>query len=208
MWEKIVLNLISNAFKYTLEGSVAAKVSEREGVAELSVSDTGVGIPDQELPRIFERFHRVEAVRGRTHEGTGIGLALVQELAKLHRGSVAVSSAWGKGSVFTVRIPFGTAHLPADRIGANHALASTALHPETYVEEALRWLGTRSDAAEAGEEGEPGSYSPELSGTECWWPTITRMREYIRRLLETRYEVSTVANGKEARRLLWRIHRS
>jgi PAS domain S-box-containing protein len=199
MWEKIVLNLISNAFKYTLEGSVTVTVAERDGHAEFSVADTGVGIPEQELPRIFERFHRVESVHGRTHEGTGIGLALVQELVKLHGGSVAVESSVGRGTKFTVSIPFGTAHLPHDRIGADRALTSTALHAETYVEEALRWLAPnqREVAQPSREEFElvPSQNRPNhvLVADDN-----ADMRDYVRRLLETRYTVTTVGNGKEA----------
>ena len=105
MWEKIVLNLLSNAFKYTLQGAVAVRLRWVDGLAELAVSDTGVGIPERELPRVFERFHRIEGQQGRTHEGTGIGLALVQELTRLHQGTVGVESPPGRGSTFTVRLP-------------------------------------------------------------------------------------------------------
>jgi signal transduction histidine kinase len=112
MWEKIVLNLISNAFKYTLEGEVevALRESPDHGRVELRVRDTGLGIPTLQLPQLFERFHRIEGQRGRTHEGTGIGLALVQELAHLHAGTVDVTSALGRGSCFTVSIPLGRPH--------------------------------------------------------------------------------------------------
>ncbi len=82
MWEKIVLNLVSNAFKFTFEGEIAVAVRSEDGQAVLRVRDTGIGIPQGELTRAFERFHRVENARGRTHEGIGIGLALVQELVK------------------------------------------------------------------------------------------------------------------------------
>ncbi len=140
MWEKIVLNLVSNAFKYTLEGQIEVALRAEKGAAILSVTDTGIGIPQAELPNVFNRFHRVEGAGGRTHEGTGIGLALVQELAKLHGGRVNVESHYGEGSRFTVTIPLGKAHLPADRIGGPRALASTALGAHSFVEEALRWL--------------------------------------------------------------------
>ena len=100
MWEKIVLNLLSNAFKYTLQGSVRVRLAEHQGKAALHIDDTGPGIPESELPRLFERFHRVEGTQGRTHEGTGIGLALVQELVKLHGGAVSVTSEVGHGSTF------------------------------------------------------------------------------------------------------------
>ena len=102
--------------------------------------DTGSGIAESELPRVFERFHRVKNTRARTHEGTGIGLALVQELARLHGGSVAVASREGQGSTFTVSIRTGTSHLPPERIAAARQLASTGIGASPYVEEALRWL--------------------------------------------------------------------
>ncbi len=105
MWEKIVLNLLSNALKYTMKGSVTVSLRENAGQVQLAVSDTGIGIPQSELPRLFERFHRVAGAQGRTYEGTGIGLALVHELVRLHGGSVSVSSALGRGSTFTVTLP-------------------------------------------------------------------------------------------------------
>jgi signal transduction histidine kinase len=107
MWEKVVLNLLSNAFKYTLAGGIDVSLERTDGHVELHVRDTGSGIPSHELPRLFERFHRIEGAHGRTHEGTGIGLALVQELVRLHGGTVTVTSEVGHGSTFTVRLPLG-----------------------------------------------------------------------------------------------------
>src|SRR5690606_12990674 len=107
MWEKIVFNLLSNAFKFTLRGSVTVSLREHAGMARLSVQDTGTGIPEHELPRMFERFHRIEGAPGRTYEGTGIGLALIQELVRLHGGTIAVSSVFGEGTRFDVDLPFG-----------------------------------------------------------------------------------------------------
>ena len=117
MWEKIVLNLISNALKFTLHGTIAVRLRRADGKVELTVADTGTGIPEAELPHIFERFHRVSGARGRTHEGAGIGLALVQELVKLHGGAIHVESQPDSGSTFRVTIPLGSAHLPQERIG-------------------------------------------------------------------------------------------
>ena len=126
MWEKIVLNLLSNAFKFTFEGSVAVTLGVRGEHVELAVADTGTGIPAQELPHLFERFHRVRGARARTHEGSGIGLALAHELARMHKGTITVELAPGRGTTFTVSIPRGSAHLPAERIGAERTLAATA----------------------------------------------------------------------------------
>ena len=140
MWEKIVLNLLSNAFKFTFEGEIAVALGERGGVVHLTVRDTGTGIPSQELPRLFDRFHRVEGAQGRSFEGSGIGLALVQELVKLHGGDISVDSEVGRGTTFTVTVPLGAAHLPDGRIDTSTGDRSTSTRAKTFVEEALRWL--------------------------------------------------------------------
>jgi PAS domain S-box-containing protein len=169
MWERIVLNLVSNAFKFTLEGGIRINVFEEGGHAVLRVSDTGTGIPESEVPRIFDRFHRVEGTRGRTHEGTGIGLALVKELIELHKGDVSVESVLGSGTTFTVRLPFGSAHLLPDRLEGAPTLVSMATRADAFVSEALRWLpgGAPSDVADpygdlVGSEPAPGIARPRL----------------------------------------------
>ena len=143
MWEKIVLNLLSNAFKFTFEGQIRVELRSRGDRVELRVADTGVGIPEADLPRMFERFHRVKHTRARTHEGTGIGLALVQELARLHGGGVTVDSQEGRGTTFTVSVRMGTSHLPPERIAGTRQLATTG-GAIPYVEETLRWLPATS----------------------------------------------------------------
>ena len=160
MWEKVVLNLLSNAVKYTFAGEITITLRQAGDVVELAVRDTGIGIPTAELPHLFERFHRVAGARGRTQEGTGIGLALVQELVQLHGGSVRVESALGRGSTFCVSIPTGMAHLPADRIGGRRTLTSTALGASPYVEEVLRWLP--QDASPLGPPPDPGTGPDDL----------------------------------------------
>jgi len=140
MWEKIVLNLLSNALKFTLAGGVAVRLVRDDGHALLEVVDTGVGVPAYELPRLFERFYRVEGTAGRTHEGTGIGLSFVQELVKLHSGTIAVASEIGRGTTFRVRVPFGTEHIPRERIKATRESPSTVVGAQAFVQEAFRWL--------------------------------------------------------------------
>src|SRR5882762_5824478 len=149
MWEKIVLNLLSNAFKHTFEGGITVTLRWCLDYAELAVADSGVGIPKTELPRVFERFHRVKGARSRTHEGTGIGLALVKELVGLHRGTVRVESREGDGSTFIVAIKSGCAHLPEGQIGKGRTLSSTATRAAAYVEEALHWLPDAPSASGA-----------------------------------------------------------
>jgi signal transduction histidine kinase/DNA-binding response OmpR family regulator len=199
MWEKIVLNLLSNALKFTFDGSVAVHLAQRDGFAELVVADTGIGIPSSELPRLFERFHRVEGARARTHEGSGIGLALVAELVKLHGGTLEVASELGRGARFTVRIPSGATH-PTHRPGdAQPGRLSPGV--TAYVEEAMRWLP--GDAPEL----VPGRAS-ELSGVVIP-PDIADahiivaddnadMRDYLRRLLCARWTVTVAADGAAA----------
>jgi PAS domain S-box-containing protein len=193
MWEKIVLNLLSNALKYTFEGVVSVSVCADGGHAVLEVRDTGIGIAPEDQAHVFERFHRVRGARGRTQEGTGIGLSLVRELVRLHGGVVALESEPGRGSVFTVRVPFGTAHLPADRIGAPRLLASTAIGAQPYLEEARRWVEpearteapARIDAATAGARVLVGDDNAD-------------MRDYLRRLLGEHWTVETAPDGVRA----------
>ena len=140
MWEKIVLNLLSNALKFTFNGEVRVDLYEREGAIELNVTDTGTGIPESELPKIFERFHRVEGAKSRTHEGTGIGLALTHELVRLHGGTIRVESTLDKGTRFIVRVPAGFSHLPEDRVVMTAVPGSSSQPASLFVDEAVRWM--------------------------------------------------------------------
>ena len=203
MWEKVVLNLLSNALKYTFEGEVTVRLTADSKVAVLRVEDSGTGIPEEHLPFLFERFHRVEGARGRTQEGTGIGLALVSELSKLHGGTVGVQSTPGCGSIFTVSIPFGSAHLPSDRVRAPRTLASTAVRAESFVGEAARWM---PDSPVAANPFDAPFFISDLTPApdEVSHRHIlvvddnADMRAYLARLLSGRYEVDLVANGEEA----------
>jgi signal transduction histidine kinase/PAS domain-containing protein len=206
MWEKIVLNLISNAFKFTFQGEISVSVHRVGDMAELRVHDTGVGIPADALPKLFERFNRVPNMPSRTHEGSGIGLALVNELVKLHGGSVRTESTVGQGSTFIVSIPFGQDHLASGQMGGARSLSSTAVGAKPFVEEALRWL---PDSTAAGSE--IAALQDELLPVPC--PPMSQaavrprilvaddnsdMRQYLARLLSELYDVETVSDGEEA----------
>jgi nitrogen-specific signal transduction histidine kinase len=202
MWEKIVLNLLSNAFKFTFEGTIKVALHQADGQFELVVADTGTGIPTGELPRLFERFHRVEGAKGRTYEGSGIGLALVQELARLHGGDVTAESKLGAGSTFRVKIPTGSAHLPLGQIGGVRTQASTGLSARPFVEEALRWL---PDASPVPEEIIEVALPVERTPVpQAHQPLVlladdnADMREYLTRILGEHYRVEAVADGKAA----------
>ncbi|MFC4031099.1 SpoIIE family protein phosphatase [Streptomyces polygonati] len=206
MWEKVMLNLLSNALKFTFEGRIGVSVAAEDGRAVVRVSDTGIGVAREEMPRLFERFHRVRSARARSDEGSGIGLALVRELVELHGGTITADSAEGAGTTFTVSLAFGDAHLPAANVAPPTAVptgsrgVSTAAEP--FVQEALRWLPDIGDPAAAEER------LPEQAGAEAaGGPGPARvliaddnadMREYLGRLLRSRYTVDAVGDGRSA----------
>ena len=209
MWEKIVLNLMSNAFKFTFAGEIAVQigVSADETSVQLVVRDTGTGIPADELPRLFERFHRIEGARGRSFEGSGIGLALVHELVKLHGGAIAVDSEVGHGTAFTISLPFGTAALAARPRCCSSAAGDAALgtRADAYVQEALRWLPDSGAAAEPPATAVADDLGEDVAAAAAYGERIVLaddsadMREYIRRLLTAKgYAVEAVADGEAA----------
>jgi len=203
MWEKIVLNLVSNAFKHTFDGSVSVSLRERDGAAELVVRDTGIGISPDQMPRLFERFYRVPDVRSRTHEGTGIGLALVQELVRLHGGSITVDSVQGEGTTFTVRLPLGRAHLPADRVSSGEggtARTSTSVSGAlAFTAEAQRWFPDDSDASIGGVRPDDDRSLALEHARVLFADDNADMRDYAARLLRAQgWVVDTVADGAAA----------
>jgi PAS domain S-box-containing protein len=205
MWEKIVLNLLSNAFKFTLAGSIAIRLRRQGTHAALEIADTGVGIPANEIPRLFERFHRVEGTLGRTHEGSGIGLALVKELVKLHGATIDAASESGRGTSFRVLLPFGNSHLPADRLKAPLEQTSTAIGAQAFVQEALRWLPDSAGSTSSSLPQLPDVASPIVDQrfAATFGARIlvaddnADMRSYLRELLTPIYAIETVANGEQ-----------
>ncbi|NTU80636.1 MAG: PAS domain-containing protein [Chloroflexales bacterium] len=207
MWEKIVFNLLSNALKFTLTGEIMVSLRSRETDIELTVRDTGIGIPAAELPQLFERFHRIGGARGHSFEGTGIGLALVQELVRLHGGTVQVESVVDQGSVFTVNVPGGASHLPPDRIVSPSALTPMAPQVNPYVEGLLGWLPGEATSAPLPAPIQSTPLAPEAASHSVATPTRPRIlladdnadiRAYVQRLLSSQYTVETVADGAAA----------
>jgi PAS domain S-box-containing protein len=203
MWEKIVLNLLSNAFKFTFQGGITVRLVAQNGYAELSVSDTGTGIPGTEIPHLFQRFHRVEGAQGRSFEGSGIGLALIQELVILHGGSIGVESMVDRGSTFKVLIPFGNAHLPETQRGISDPASCASSRADAFVQEALRWLPDTIQAPGAiinPSQAMPGDSA--LSGTKAGRILVaddnSDMLNYVRRLLESNYEILVAGDGQSA----------
>ena len=212
MWEKVVLNLLSNALKFTFDGTVSVSVRAEGPHAVLRISDTGSGIAAAEMPRLFERFHRIPTARSRSNEGSGIGLALVRELVGLHGGTITAQSTEGAGTSFTVRLPFGREHLPAESLAAaGPGLVSAAADP--FLAEALRWLPDQPDepALTADQVGAPPRRDlagRDLAGRDpagrgaparvLVADDNADMRGYLQRLLQPGYQVTAVADGQEA----------
>ena len=185
MWEKVVVNLLSNAVKYTFVGTITVTLRAEGDEVVLSVADTGVGIPAAELPRVFDRFHRVPGAAGRNREGSGIGLALARELVLLHGGTVAAASEPGRGSTFTVRLPFGVPDAP---------VAGPAASPE------LPTAAARGTAETWAQDVAPRPDAPGVEGTATVLVVDDNgdMRAYLHRLLAPHYTVRTAADGEEA----------
>jgi PAS domain S-box-containing protein len=189
MWEKIVLNLLSNALKFTFEGEIRVVLRAAGAHAELRVEDTGIGIAAHEQERIFARFHRVRGARSRSHEGTGIGLALVRDLVELHHGTIEVTSREGAGSSFVVRIPLGRGHLPPAQVHEVEQQQARPVAPRAFIEEARRW-------------GEPAAPTPAGTGDRGHILVVddnADMRQYLRTLLERRgWPVEVAGDGAAA----------
>ena len=203
MWEMIILNLVSNAFKYSRQGSIEVNVRQVGDEVHTTVTDTGVGIPGDELEKIFQRFHRIDNIQGRSQEGTGIGLAMVKELVKLHKGSVAVSSILGTGSTFTVSLPVGKAHLPADRIVAIQSDIPAFKHADAFVTEALKWIPGEEQALLDITPGDALYQKFAASPSRSAYKVLLAddnadMREYVSRLLSDHYTVVTAVDGEDA----------
>ncbi|MGA8210715.1 MAG: SpoIIE family protein phosphatase [Nocardioidaceae bacterium] len=193
LWGKVVLNLMSNALKFTFSGGVTVRVVDEGATAAVTVVDTGTGVPPAEVPHLFERFHRVGGARSRTHEGSGIGLALVAELAELHGGTAEVASTLGEGSAFTVRLRYGTAHLPPEQVapdGSDPRAAGLEAVATGFLAETAAWAA--------------GAPTPMLPTTPPRDEPLARIlvvddnadiREYVAGLLAHDYAVRTAVDG-------------
>lgn len=195
MWEKITVNLLSNAFKFTLQGEIAVRLRHAGDAFEFQVQDSGSGIAQHDLERIFERFHRVEGVDARIHEGAGIGLSLVKELVLLHGGAISVASSLGEGTTFTVSFPTGRAHLPESAV-ATRAATSRA-HVAVAAEEAYRVFSTGTDV-EVTVQSSDGSAAGNGEGRILLADDNAELREYVSELLAPYYRVTVVSDGLAA----------
>ncbi|MFC5861252.1 ATP-binding protein [Acidicapsa dinghuensis] len=200
MWEAIVFNLLSNAFKFTFQGEIRVTLRVVDDHAEMVVSDTGTGIPSEEIPQLFNRFHRVRGARGRSYEGSGIGLALVQELVRLHGGTIRVESEPDRGSSFVVSIPLEASHLSAGNMKLQHSSISTGFSAKTYIQEAERWVIDYDKLAVSGPSVAVVKDLKTAANQELILIADDNadMRTYISRMLEPHYRIEAVSDGAQA----------
>jgi signal transduction histidine kinase/DNA-binding response OmpR family regulator len=204
MWEHVVLNLLSNALKFTFDGRIEVTVRDRGDHVELRVADTGTGIAPEHMPRLFERFHRIEGVRARTHEGSGIGLALVNDLVRLNGGAITANSTVGQGTAFTVTLPKGFGHLPAESVNQSNQPVGVGSRGDMFIQEALRWLPDKSSPTD--EMRSLSSVDDTSTATGVKYPPgyilvaddNADMREYLTRLLRQHWTVEPVNDGAAA----------
>lgn len=187
-WEKIVFNLLSNAFKFTFQGSVQVTLTEHTDTIEFSVQDSGTGIKADEIPKLFDRFHRVEGARSRSFEGSGIGLALVREMVNALSGEIHVESIEEKGTIFRIILPKDDLRVSAEKVIKEPVILPNRLTASAFIEEAGRWVT------------EPVA---ELQQSDTK-PTIlivddnSDMRDYLVRKLNPFYNVLSAVNGLDA----------
>ncbi|WP_137760739.1 ATP-binding protein [Pontibacter sp. SGAir0037] len=203
LWERILFNLLSNALNFTFEGEIRVSVTQQGQEAVLTVSDTGVGIAKEELKRVFSRFHRIKEARSRSFEGTGIGLALVQELVKLHGGTVDVKSIPEAGTTFTVAIPLGKEHLPAASVSQDSTHVERHDKPwENDLAPILGWEHAVLPAEDHSSTVKEGSTSAGTKPSILIADDNKDMQQYLSRILQDDYHIVRASNGEEAWRMI------
>jgi len=192
MWEKVVLNLLSNALKFTLRGEIRVELQDVDGKVVMTVSDTGSGIAASELPRVFDRFYRTRDAGARTHEGAGIGLALVRELVEIMGGEIDVASEVGRGTNFAVALPYRRAVEQAR--GANGSTESRRETHAAYSAEAVSWIDARPHGPLAAQSG----VGAPREGRVLIVDDNADMRAYLSNILRDGWEIEAAADGVEA----------
>jgi signal transduction histidine kinase/class 3 adenylate cyclase/CheY-like chemotaxis protein len=193
--ERLIVNLLSNALKFTKRGSIRVETDVHDGSFRLTVSDTGIGIKEDQLPHIFDRFRQADGSESREYAGTGIGLALVKEIAALHKGGVTSYSRFGEGTSFHVVIPLGRAHLDpssiADEPDAQRILLSA---PEIAV---IGEGATDHEGVEHSNRNAETAFD-ETRPTILYAEDNPDLRRHVRDLLRGSYNVFVAADGRDA----------
>ena len=185
--EKIITNILSNAFKFTPEnGLIEVSVYKDEEYASIAICDTGIGIPEEKISKIFDRFYQVNGTHTREQEGTGIGLSLTKELVDLHKGKIEVESKEGKGTSFTISIPLGKEHLRPEEI------CGTEKSETPYIPYTPAYIDKR-------EIESPGFELSDESGKSILLlvEDNSDVRNYIKGILKEDYKILEAVDGED-----------
>ena len=202
MFERIVLNLLSNALKFTPRGRITLRLTTDDEGYAVSVTDTGIGIAEDDLDRVFDRFRQLDRRdERRSREGAGIGLALVKQLVELLDGTITVTSTEGSGSTFTVRLPWGS---PSDVTAQRPSITPRTV--ESFLSEARTWVVPEESQTGAGDPARASTPEADaaVEGAGSVRPTLLvvednhDMRDYVARHLVVDYDVVAVRDGVEA----------
>ena len=192
-FDKLLINLLSNSLKFTKQGSIHVSTEIRDENFLVTVTDTGIGIKEDQLPYIFDRFQQADGSASREYAGTGIGLSLVKEVSNLHGGDVTVRSEYGKGTSFRVAIPLGTAHLPSGSIVEfkEESLPNVGLHYQQLIE-------GKSDpkAVEDLNQSMENSYDS-AKQTILYAEDNPELRIYVKELLLGNFNVYLAVDGQD-----------
>jgi len=189
--DKILNNILSNAFKFTPEGGkVEVGIYRDEKFAEISIADTGIGIPQNQIDKIFDRFYQVDSSHTRQHEGTGIGLALTKELIELHKGKIEVESEEGKGSKFKIILRLGKNHLRPEEV-CEESLSQILSKGEGFSEEIIFTEVVKTEKHDTDLITETGK--PVLLIVE----DNPDVRKYVSTILNNQYKIFEAIDGEE-----------
>jgi signal transduction histidine kinase len=193
--EIVFQNLISNALKFTQEGTVTVRIREDESAVHVEVVDTGPGIAPQDIPVIFDRFAQADSTGTRRFGGTGIGLALVKETVDLHSGRIGVKSEVGKGSTFHVQLPKGTQHIREDL--RDRRVVELPVRRDRRSYSGLPTIRPGAAASEpvvpVSSEGTAPANAPRILVVE----DDPEIRSFVTSVLRTEYRVTEATNGEE-----------
>jgi signal transduction histidine kinase/class 3 adenylate cyclase len=194
-FERLLVNLLSNALKFTKQGHIEIATDVEADVFRLTVSDTGIGIKEDQLPHIFDRFRQADGSESREYAGTGIGLSLVKEIAGLHGGHVTANSRHGEGTTFQVTLPLGSAHLDAASI-VEPSDASDPVVPRIAMAVVDEGASDREGAATANRDAEASfdASRPTLLYAE----DNPDLRRHVKDLLRRSYNVFLASDGRDA----------
>jgi DNA-binding response OmpR family regulator len=192
---KIMTNLLSNAFKFTPKGGeIAVLLNESDNNSVIvKVKDSGVGISEEELPKLFDRFYQVDSSQTREHEGTGIGLALTKELVELHKGTISVNSKIGEGTEYTIELPVGRSHLEDEQIVEE----TLVLIPPEREKNLMKINATDSSSFDRLRMTDRGGETNDDKEIILVVEDNADVREYIKDSLGDNFQIEEASNGEQ-----------